>query len=388
MPGRTQPRRRAAATLAAVATIWSAAAAAQPSGATAVFGSVQVQQAGASMLVTTRNGAGTNRSVIDWRSFSVPGGSTTHFQQPGADSLSINRVTGGRPSDIYGTLSSNGRLVLVNPAGIAVGKGAVVDTAGFTASTLALGDDDAVAGRLRFSAGRGKGDVDVRGRILARSGDVVLLGTDVKVDKEALVQAPNGSILLAAGQRVSITGRGLEGILLEVTGKEDRVTNLGRLEGDAVGLFATHLRHTGAIQARHVVLEGDKVRLERGGKDRDKDGKGGNGKPGKGHQPGNAGGEEGSAPPPGMEGSIETPPETSAGSGTTPPAGGGPDDRQSRQLPAQALPPVLAALATGIPASTLNGAEVAATLDAPAGADPSGRPGKRVQPDPQLQCVR
>ncbi|MBA3773763.1 MAG: filamentous hemagglutinin N-terminal domain-containing protein [Ramlibacter sp.] len=111
-----------------------------------------MSQQGGNVLVTTQNGPGTSHSAINWQSFSVPGGSTTRFQQPTAASLSINRVVGGNPSAIYGTLSSNGRLVLVNPSGIAVGAGAVVDTAGFTASTLRMSDADALAGRL-VSAG-------------------------------------------------------------------------------------------------------------------------------------------------------------------------------------------------------------------------------------------
>ena len=99
---------------------------------------------------------GTNHSAIDWQSFSIPGGSTTHFQQPDAASLSINRVVGNNPSALFGTLSSNGRLVLVNPSGIAVGAGAVVDTAGFTASTLRMSDADARAGRLVFGGDGGQ----------------------------------------------------------------------------------------------------------------------------------------------------------------------------------------------------------------------------------------
>ncbi|QJW84849.1 filamentous hemagglutinin N-terminal domain-containing protein [Ramlibacter terrae] len=88
-------------------------AAAQPknAAATAVHGGVQLQQNGKNLLVTTRNGDGTSHSVIDWRSFSVHRGATTHFAQPSADSTSINRVTGNAPSHIPGTLSSNGRLV-------------------------------------------------------------------------------------------------------------------------------------------------------------------------------------------------------------------------------------------------------------------------------------
>src|SRR3954468_21485391 len=177
MAGRTHRAGLAAAAAAVAALVagWSTGAAAQPAGATVVFGNAQIQQLGRSLLVTTTNGAGTQHSVIDWRSFSVPAGSTTHFLQPGVDSTSINRVTGNKPSEIFGTLSSNGRLVLVNPSGIAVGQGAVIDTAGFTASALGMSDADAIAGRLRFNNDHGKGSVDIRGNVLARSGDVVLL---------------------------------------------------------------------------------------------------------------------------------------------------------------------------------------------------------------------
>ena len=265
---------------------------AQPSGATVVHGTANVQQVGSTTLVTTTNGAGTRHSAIDWRSFSVPQGTVTRFVQPGADSTSINRVTGSKPSEILGTLASNGRLVLVNPAGIAVGAGGVVDTAGFTASTLGMADADMRAGRLRFTAaGKDKGTLDIQGRVIARSGDVVLLGTDVKVDKDALVQAPGNTVILAAGQTIEITGRGLEGIFLEVTAKNDRVVNLGTLEGDAVGLFASQLRHSGVIRANTVRMEDEKVRLERDkGKPDDRDDKPGNGNSGHGNSGnGNAG---------------------------------------------------------------------------------------------------
>jgi filamentous hemagglutinin family protein len=301
-------------------------AAAQPAGASAVHGSAQVQQLGNSVLVTTTNGAGTRHSVIDWRSFSVPAGSTTRFEQPGVDSTSINRVLGNKPSDILGTLSSNGRLVLVNPAGIAVGKGAVVDTAGFTASTLGMSDADALAGRLRFAAGKGNGDLEVQGRVIARNGDVVLLGTDVKVGKDALVQAPGGSIVLAAGQKVELTGRGLEGIFLEVTAPGDRVVNLGRLEADAVGLFASQLRHSGVIEAATVVMVDDKVRLERGKAKDDKDPKDPKGKADKPDKPGKP-----------AEGNSGTGESTDAGTDTgAQPSGGGGGTDAGAAAPAQA----------------------------------------------------
>jgi len=168
-------------------------------------------------VVTTQNAAGTNRSVINWQSFSVPTGSTTRFE-PAHGAKPVDQPGGGQqPSAIFGTLSSNGRLVLVNPSGIAVGAGAVVDTAGFTASTLRMSDADALAGGW-CSATASPAAVRCRsmGRIVARSGDVVLIAPNVQVGAQALVQAPNGATLLAAGQKVELTGRGLEGIVMQV----------------------------------------------------------------------------------------------------------------------------------------------------------------------------
>src|SRR5205085_11234199 len=169
---------------------------------------------------------------------------------------------GTDPSSIFGTLSSNGRLVLVNPAGIAVGTGAVVDTAGFTASTLKMSEADALAGRLLFGdGGAAGGQLKVDGSIVARSGDVVLIAPNVQVGQQALMQAPNGATLLAAGQKVELTGRGLEGIVMEVQAPENTVVNLGTLQGDAVGVFAGTLKHSGLVQANAVTAEGGKVVL-------------------------------------------------------------------------------------------------------------------------------
>lgn len=251
-----------------VALAWGAVvgnAHANPTGGVAIVGQANMTTTGNQLLVTTQNGAGTNHSAINWQSFSIPAGNTTHFLQPSAASTSINRVVTNTPSAIFGTLSSNGNLVLVNQSGIAVGAGAVVDTAGFTASSLRMSDADALSGRLRFGDGGVGAGVSVGGSVLARSGDVVLLGANVGTEQTALVQAPNGSTILAAGQQVEITGRGLEGIKLQVQAPANEAVNLGTLKGGAVGIFAGTLKHSGLIQATQADLRGGKVVLKASG---------------------------------------------------------------------------------------------------------------------------
>ena len=273
-PPSTKARR---AVCAALAGAFAATAGAQPAGLGVAHGGATVHQAGNATTVTTTNGAGSRHSALDWRSFQVPGSHAVFFAQPDASSTSINRVLGGDPTAILGTLGSNGRLVLVNPAGITVAPGALVDTAGFTASTLPLGTADAIAGRLRFSAAAtdhkdsGKGDKEeaakggllhVQGRVLARSGDVVLVGPDIEVGEGALVEATGGDVVLAAGRTVAVTGRGLEGIRMEVRAPGDRAVNLGTLKGDSVAIFAGQLRHSGLVQARGVTVRGGRVVLQ------------------------------------------------------------------------------------------------------------------------------
>ncbi len=233
-----------------------------PAGGVAAVGQATMTANGSQLLVSTQNGAGLNHSAINWQSFSIPGGSSTYFQQPSSTSTVINRVVSSTPTQIFGTLGSNGNVVLVNQSGITVGAGAVVDTAGFTASALRMSDADALTGHLRFGdSGGAAGGLSVQGSILARQGDVVLLGSRVETGQTAVVQAPNGATIVAAGQQVDITGRGLEGILLRVQAPTDTVLNLGTLSGDAVALFAGSLRHSGAIQANAVSVEGGKVVL-------------------------------------------------------------------------------------------------------------------------------
>ncbi|MEO7641691.1 MAG: filamentous hemagglutinin N-terminal domain-containing protein, partial [Ramlibacter sp.] len=248
---------------AAVACCFGAPGAqAQPAGAQAIHGSASLSQQGNKLVVTTANGAGSNHSAINWQSFSVPAGSVTQFNQPSAASTSINRVVGNNPSEIFGTLSSNGKLVLVNPSGIAVGAGAVVDTAGFTASTLRMSDADALAGRLVFGDGGAGSALSVGGQIVARSGDIVLIAPNIETAGGAVLQSPNGATILAAGQQVAITGRGLEGISLQVQAPTDSAVNLGKIEGDAVGIFAGTLKHSGLINATAVSSEGGRVVLK------------------------------------------------------------------------------------------------------------------------------
>ncbi len=104
----------------------------------------QVVSGGATIATTAPNTLTINQSTttasINWQDFSIASGETTRFVVPTSTSATLNRVTGGNISTIYGTLSSNGRLYLINPHGIVIGASGTIDTGGFLATTLNFSD--------------------------------------------------------------------------------------------------------------------------------------------------------------------------------------------------------------------------------------------------------
>ena len=69
------------------------------------------------------------------------------YNQPSSSSIFLQRVTGGDYSSILGQLVANGQVWVMNPNGVLIGSDAVVNTAGFLATSLVMGEDDFFAGR-------------------------------------------------------------------------------------------------------------------------------------------------------------------------------------------------------------------------------------------------
>ena len=131
---------------------------ANPSGASIVAGGVTFSVNGNTLVITNTPGA-----IINWQQFSIRRDEITQFIQQHAASGVLNRVIGQNPSLILGQLTSNGRVFLINPNGIAFGKSAVIDVAGFAASSLNLSDADFTSGRMRFEGTGNEDDFVVRG---------------------------------------------------------------------------------------------------------------------------------------------------------------------------------------------------------------------------------
>src|SRR5690348_5011301 len=102
----------------------SAWLAAQPRESVAVHGNARLQEVSKGHLHVHTG----DKAIIEWKSFSIAPGEVTQFIQPSATSAVLNRVTSGIKSEILGHLKSNGRVYLINRAGILPGKDSFVQT--------------------------------------------------------------------------------------------------------------------------------------------------------------------------------------------------------------------------------------------------------------------
>ena len=123
-----------------------AAAADLPAGGVVAAGTASFATGANSLQVNQ----GSNRAIINWNSFSVGAGNTVQFVQPSTSSAVLNRVVAANPSQIYGSISANGQVFLVNPNGIYVGPGGAIQAAGIFLSTGDISNADFLADNLRF----------------------------------------------------------------------------------------------------------------------------------------------------------------------------------------------------------------------------------------------
>src|ERR1700722_5037164 len=117
---------------------------AAPSGGTVSGGAATITHSGSVTDITQSTG----RAIIDWRSFNIAAGETVKFLQPSSSSVALNRISGAAPSSIYGVLTANGTVILVNPDGILFGPGSRVDVGGLVATTANISNADFMAGRM------------------------------------------------------------------------------------------------------------------------------------------------------------------------------------------------------------------------------------------------
>jgi len=198
----------ALATAGITAPLTSAFAADLPQAGQVIGGQATIKQQDKQMEVNTSSA----RTAINWQSFNVGPDHKITFNQPDGKSVTLNRVIGSDPSKIYGTVTSNGQLILVNPNGVWVGPHAHISSSALVASAGFLTEEQA-----RQFAATGKLDIQLTGSVTNQgritvhdNGMVALLGAQVA--NAGVIQARKGTVQLATGPQATLDFHG-DGLL-------------------------------------------------------------------------------------------------------------------------------------------------------------------------------
>lgn len=253
-----------------------ATAYALPEGGQVAAGQAAITTAGSTMTIAQQ----TAQAIINWQNFGIGSGEAVHINQPNSQSMLLNRVVGSNPSEIFGQLTANGQVILVNPNGVFFRPGSSVDVGGLTASTLNIANEDFLKGQLRF-AGDSQNPVINAGNITAQNGYVNLLAKEVV--NEGIIAAQTGSVNLAAGSGMSLDYNGDGKMTVAVTdgAYQSAVANKKLIQADgglvvmtASGkdaLMDSAVNNSGMIQANtlgeatgQISLTGDNITIEEG----------------------------------------------------------------------------------------------------------------------------
>ena len=243
-----------------------------PTGGRITSGQGAITQSGAQMNVSQQS----DKLIADWSTFNIGRDARVSFLQPGATSVALNRILDQNPSLIFGSLTSNGRIFLLNPSGIIFGQSARVDVGSLVASSLSLSDDDFLSGKYTFSNTGNAGAIINQGAIrTAEGGTVAFLSPHVA--NEGSIAASGGTVAMAAGNRIDLdfTGDGLLSFTVEQGAIDAQIANAGLIKADGGAVILTAkaadeltkavVNHEGVIEATGMSARGGRIILDADG---------------------------------------------------------------------------------------------------------------------------
>ena len=180
------------------------------------------------------------KAILHWKSFDIGANAWVHFDQDGdTDWAALNRIYDQNPSQIYGQLTADGRVYLINQNGILFGPGSQINVHSLVGSALNIDDEDFKDGILSFHlenyTGQSYDDSDylLEESCVSNHGDietdqggwVFLLGP--QVENSGTISAPLGQVGLAAGSQVTLEYE------QEIQSESTRVARLVNVEDGA-----------------------------------------------------------------------------------------------------------------------------------------------------------
>ena len=179
---------------------------------------------------------------IDYNSFNIAAGESVNFIQPDSQSIALNLVTGSGVSEIFGSLSANGQVFLINPNGILFASGAQVDVGGLFASTLSISNDDFFNQNFQLSNDATNASIKNYGQIQA--GYVAFVSP--VIENHGTITAEQINLHAADSVRVSFS----PGIHIETLASSYQATidNKGLLSADGGEVILTAASHNQLLE--------------------------------------------------------------------------------------------------------------------------------------------
>jgi filamentous hemagglutinin family protein len=189
-------------TITLLSGLTAAPARALPQDGAVVGGSATISQPSPTTMNINQT---SGNAIINWHGYSIGANESVHYIQPSSSSIALNRVTGVDPSYIYGLLSGNGQVWVINPNGLLVGPGATVQTGSFLASTMNITNENFLSGKQLFTTSPGSGaSISNLGNISAANGGYVVLAAP-SVTNSGKISANMGTVHLASGDTVTLS---------------------------------------------------------------------------------------------------------------------------------------------------------------------------------------
>ncbi len=184
-----------------------------------------------------------NGAVVNWKNFDIGSAATVNINQASASAAMLNRVFDGNPTGIMGTLNANGRVFIINPAGVLFGAGSSVNVNQLIASSLNITDADFLnginTGQFNFEGGipginpsQQIGIIN-NGTITGTEG-VALIGQKI-LNNGAIVTSNGGYVVvMAAGDKV-VLGQPGSKIIVEMASSTSNIEGTGSVTNNTTG---------------------------------------------------------------------------------------------------------------------------------------------------------
>ncbi|WP_386339573.1 filamentous hemagglutinin N-terminal domain-containing protein [Xanthomonas citri pv. citri] len=231
-----------------------------PTGGSIVGGTGTINAASGTTRVVDQT---SSRMALTWSAFDIGSAATMTFNQPTTTSVVLNLVQGGNPTQIFGNLTANGQVFLLNSNGVLLGSTANINVDGLVVSTLGTSVSQFMNGNYVFDAGGNTvALVSNSGTINAAAGSATLIGG--RVANSGTITATAGNITLAGADAATLTFEsGGFGVLidkpLQLSLATEAVDNSGTLSapGGAIqlqaraaqGIFDRLINNSGTIRA-------------------------------------------------------------------------------------------------------------------------------------------